>query len=298
MTDNQSATRTLLEPLESPSGGYTMLALDQRESLRRMFPAQADGTPVTDETLRGFKADAIELLSAHASGILLDRPFAVTTDRPENLASDRGLILAVDVLEQPAGRAVINTTLDSEATVDFIQHVGAVAIKLLVIWHPGRGIEERAALVRDFVDLAERAGVASLVEGIVRPDDDGDWPSHAERHEAIVAAARELSALGGSIYKGEVPGYVPGDVSAVRQESERVTAAVDGPWVVLSNGVALEDFADAVREACRGGARGFLAGRAIWSDTVSTPDPRVGLRDRSTRRLQELTDIVADAIGA
>jgi sulfofructosephosphate aldolase len=291
-----AAIGELLAPLESTGGGFAMLALDQRESLRRMFPLH-DGRPVDDEVLRRFKAQAIEILTPYASGVLLDRPLAVMTDRPAGIASGSGLILAADILHQPEGQPVLTTTLDPLVTPEFVEHVGAVAVKLLVIWRRGSGEAERAAMVRAFVEMAEQSGVASLVEGIVRPDAGDTWTDLTERHQAIIDAAAELSSYGGTIYKAEVPGYLPGDVSLVREQAERLSEVVDGPWVVLSNGVAQEDFAAGVREACLGGARGFLAGRAIWADTVSEQDPAAAMTERSIQRLKGLTDIVADVLG-
>ena len=284
----------LLAPLRADGGGFTMLALDQRESLRQMFPAP-NGEPVEDEALRRFKAMATGILAPLASAVLLDRPYAVTDGRPDALDPARSLILAADVLEQPAGRGVLASGLDSQVTPAFIARVGAVAVKLLVVWRPD-GQRERAALVRSFLDIARTAGVASLVEGIVAPAS-GQWPSPEARHEAILAAAGEISTLGGTIYKAEMPGYLPGDVSRVREHAERMTGIVPGPWVVLSNGVVQPDFAPALREACLGGAQGFLAGRAIWGDTVADPDTRAALTTRSAGRLRALTTIVAETVG-
>lgn len=271
-----------------------MVALDQRESLRHMFP-RVDGVEATDEQLRAFKVSGIEALSPLASGILLDRPLAVMTERPAGIAPGCGLILAADVLHQLPGQPVTSTEFDPIVTPEFIAKVGAVAIKLLIIWQEDLPAAAREETVRSFVAVAEEAGVASLVEGIVRAPGGGDWAHPGARHEAILEEARELSSYGGTIYKAEVPGYVPGDVSRVREQSERMTEIVSGPWVVLSNGVQQPDFADAVREACLGGADGFLAGRAIWADTVNETDPAVALRDRSRARLQTLTRIVAES---
>ncbi len=64
------------------------------------------------------------------------------------------------------------------------------------------------------------------------------------------------------------------------------------PWVVLSQGVARDDFPAAVRAACRAGASGMLAGRAIWSDLVGSAEPAAGLRARSVPRLRRLAAIV------
>jgi sulfofructosephosphate aldolase len=65
---------------------------------------------------------------------------------------------------------------------------------------------------------------------------------------------------------------------------------------VLSNGVEAADFPVAVEAACRGGASGMLAGRAVWTATLADDDPTALLRQRSVPRLQQLAAIV-DAHG-
>jgi sulfofructosephosphate aldolase len=292
MTIGRTNTEALAAPLSLAHGGFAMLALDQRESLRDMFVRAGHATVVGDDTLRRFKLEATEILTPHASGVLLDRPLAVTEERPDGIAPGCGLILAADVLHHvPAGQ-IDFTSLDPLVTPAFIERVGAVAVKLLVIWRAGRGLAERADLVAAFIDIARQARVASLVEGIVRPDGDGPWTSARQRDEAIIAAAAELSAFGPTIYKAEVPGYSEGDLSRVHGESVRMSQVVGGPWVVLSNGVRQADFAEAVRIACAGGAQGFLAGRAIWSDVIGEQDHALALHTRSARRLDQMVEIV------
>jgi sulfofructosephosphate aldolase len=61
---------------------------------------------------------------------------------------------------------------------------------------------------------------------------------------------------------------------------------------VLSQGVAVDDFPGAVEASCKGGASGFLAGRALWTSTLGAEDPTGLLRERSAPRLQELVAIV------
>ncbi|GAA4442191.1 aldolase [Phytohabitans houttuyneae] len=301
MTSNQvianPAAGELLDPLRAAEGGFAMLALDQRESLRRMFPL-VDGAEAGDDALRRFKATAARVLSPFASAVLLDRPYAVTDSRPDTLSPACGFILAADDLVQPPGEAVVDTHLDASITPEFVKQVGANALKLLVVWRADGRERERAELVGAFVTLAREAGVASLVEAIARPADGEAWASQAQRHEAILDAAREIAPLGGLIYKAEVPGYSPGDVSQVREHAERMTDIVPVPWVVLSNGVAQPDFAGALREACHGGASGFLAGRAVWADTVADPDTDGALAGRSVERLRALSAIVAEVRGS
>jgi sulfofructosephosphate aldolase len=126
---------------------------------------------------------------------------------------------------------------------------------------------------------------------VVRPPagvDDADWP---EREDALLEATSELGALRPDLYKAQVPLSGRGDPDEMVQRSRRMTAALPCPWVVLSAGVALEDFATGVEAACRGGASGFLAGRAVWRDAIG-PDPEPALLERSVPRLLRLGEIV------
>lgn len=286
------ATVAITEALKTRGGNYAMLALDQRESLREMFPRDSNNERATDEQLRAFKQAGIEVLSPYASGVLLDRPYSVTTDRPDGIADNCGLIVAADVLHQKPGEGVTGSSFDEYVTVDFLHHVGAAAIKFLVIWRPDGGVEERAALVQRAIALAKAAGVASLIEAIVQPPIGGSWASESERHEAILLAAAETCSFGPDVYKAQVPGYTVGNLSAVTEHSARMTEIVDGDWVVLSNGVDKDEFAAAVTAARAGGANGFLAGRAIWADTVAEADTVALLQTRSVDRLASLTAIV------
>ncbi len=273
-----------------------MLALDQRESLRGMFPRNPDDGFVDDDTLRRFKSAALEVLSPYASAVLLDRPFALGTGvPPAGLAENCALIAAVDVLHQLPGQDITDVTFDELVTPTLLASLGAVAVKVLVLWRRDSGADERAELVKRTLDLASTAGVLSLVEGIVRPAPGTRWASAEERHAAILDCARELAAFHPDIYKAEVPGYVPGDLSAVAEQSARMSEIVGGDWVILSNGVERDAFPDALAEARKGGVGGFLAGRAVWADTVKDVDVTAALRERSVSRLERLTEILASS---
>jgi sulfofructosephosphate aldolase len=108
----------------------------------------------------------------------------------------------------------------------------------------------------------------------------------------IIEAARELSPLRPSLYKAQVPLRGKGSPAALGRACERLGAAITGPWVVLSQGVERDDFPGAVRAACRGGASGFLAGRALWSDVVGRPDADRALEEIARPRLERLIRLV------
>jgi sulfofructosephosphate aldolase len=266
-----------LDALARETGTFAMVAMDQRESLRTML--REHGHDASDERVARFKAAVAQELAPHASGFLVEAEHleTVTPHVPH------GLILAVDVLDQEQGAAVEDTSLD----VDARPSDEVVALKLLVIWRDDERRAERVELSHRFVELAASHGLLSVLEPVVR---------HEEREWAIVEAAAELGAVRPSLYKCQVPLEGKGDPEAITRGAREVDAALPVPWVVLSQGVEPDDFPRAVEAACRGGASGFLAGRALWTATLAEEDPTELLRSRSVPRLQELTAIV-DAHG-
>lgn len=275
-----------LAPLMDASGGFSMLAIDQRESLRTMIGA-VTGAPVTDDDLVDFKSRTSRSLTPHASAVLLDRAYGLPAAKTR--AKDCAFILAADVLHQEPGGPVTGASLDDDITVEMIREYEADALKMLVPWLP----EEREAaidLAGRFMNLCVAADLPGIVEGVVRPPDIASW-SDEERNDALVAAAKDLATVQPTLYKAEVPSYGRGPAPNITDVALRITAELHCPWVVLSSGVDAADFPAAV-EACRsGGAEGFLAGRAVWSDAVTAPDVDKFLRTESVRRLQALVGV-------
>jgi sulfofructosephosphate aldolase len=264
-----------LDALTRPSGTFAMVAMDQRESLRTML--REHGHEPTDERVRRFKVAVASTLAPLASGFLIDR------EHVDGVAPfvEHGLILAVDRLVQEPGGPVEDTSLDED-----VEPVpGVVALKLLVIWRDDGRRAERVELSRRFVELASRHGLLSVLEPVVRVAEE-------EREDAIVEAARELGAVGPSLYKCQVPLSGRGDPAEIMRRAREIDAALPVPWVVLSQGVHPDDFPAAVEATCRGGASGMLAGRALWTATLGADDPQALLRTVSVPRLQELAAIV------
>ena len=276
-----------LDALARDSGTFLMVAMDQRESLRTML-AQHHPQPIEDERLVRFKLAVARELGPYASGFLIDRHYGFDRVASERLLPPScGLILAADALDQPPGGVVEDTDLDDGVGAPAAAVAGAVALKLLVIWRDDVRRPERVEISRRFVELARTHGLLSVLEGVVR---------HEDRDAAIVEAARELAAVGPSLYKCEVPTHGRGESAEIEWRCREIDEVVACPWVVLSQGVDPEQFPRAVEAACRGGASGMLAGRAIWTATLAADDPTELLRTHSVPRLRELAGIV-DAHG-
>ncbi len=282
MTDHEA-----LRLLARPSGAFAMLALDQRESLRTMLAPHRAG-PVDDAALAAFKVDAARALSRHASAVLLDTDHGLDAVRRAGaLAATAALIVAADTLTQEPGGPVEDTDVDEAVLADDAIAAIAAAYKLLVIWRPDRGEAARARTVRAFLDGCRRRQRPGIVEGIVRAAG-GAQPTPDEHTDLVVEAARELGSFGPDIYKAEVPTHGRTDDAAVTVGAERLSEALTCPWVVLSNGTSPERFPDATIAACRGGASGFLAGRAIWLSAVAAAEPRHDLETVAAPRLRAL----------
>jgi sulfofructosephosphate aldolase len=272
-----------LDALARESGTFLMVAMDQRESLRTML--ERHGHDADEARMVRFKLAVARELGPYASGFLIDRHYAydeIVRDRI--LPPSCGLILAADALDQPRGGIVEDTDLDQG--VEDVIAPQVVALKLLVVWRDDDRRARRVETARRFVELARSRGLLSVLEPVVR------GPEGFDRESAIVEAAAELGAVGCDLYKCEVPTHGAGEPDEITEWSRRIDAAVPCPWVVLSQGVEPARYPVAVEAACRGGASGMLAGRAVWTATLPADDPTALLRERSVPRLRELGAIV------
>jgi len=278
-----------LDALARESGTFLMVAMDQRESLRTMLAEHHEDAD--DSRMVRFKLAVARELGPYASGFLIDRQYGYEQlVRDRLLPTSTGLILAADALVQPPGGVVEDTDLDDGVDAGGARSNGVVALKLLIVWRDDEQRPRRVDTARRFVELARAHGLLSVLEPVVRGRPGFD------REAAIVEAAYELGGVGCDLYKCEVPTHGAGEPDEITAWCRRVDAAVPCPWVVLSQGVDPERYPVAVEAACRGGASGMLAGRAVWTATLAADDPTELLRAHSVPRLQQLAAIV-DAHG-
>jgi sulfofructosephosphate aldolase len=270
-----------------------MLAVDQREAMRNMF-AEHQSDPVSDAQVTDFKLAATRILTPHASAVLVDRQFAFDRVVEEGaVAPGCGLIASADAFSSAHGELVGHVEIDREMEPGKAKEQGAVAMKLLVLYRPDGGSAERIEMVEEFVDRCHRHDLVSIIEPVSRaPLGGGDWDWDA----GVLAAARELGSLGADLYKSEVPLRGQGDADEIRRRCAQLTETLASPWVVLSSGVPQDDFPRAVELACREGASGFLAGRAVWASCIGADDVERDLSERAVPRLQRLCEVVDTAV--
>lgn len=283
-----------LKDISRPGGGFAMLAVDQREAMRLMFAASGHPGPIADSVLTDFKVAATRLLSPYASAVLADKQFCLDQIVSQGaVAESCGLIVAADHFVPGNGIPVDSVEIDKAVDPHHARKMGAKAMKLLVLWREDEPAQARLAMVDEFVQRCRSACLVSIIEPVVRPPRRG-W--EFDKESAIVAAAAELGSTGADLYKAEMPAGGKGDERTLLAACQKLNDQMKMPWVILSSGVEADIFGRAVRIAMKGGASGFLAGRAVWASVIGAQDPQTMLRDVSVPRLQRLAEIVDEGI--
>ncbi|MDP9696206.1 UNVERIFIED_ORG: sulfofructosephosphate aldolase [Arthrobacter globiformis] len=283
-----AASKTGQRPIDrfrDASGMFTMVAIDQRGSLRHMYLTGQGLTEVSDAQLRSFKREVANEVTPAASGILLDRQLGADAAK----AASCPVILAADILSSSVpGEPVDLAELDDAVTAEVVGDFGAQALKMLVPWLPGT---RNAAidLAGRFMERCRELELPGVVEGVIRPRDT-TMDDH-EYSEALVEAARDFALVEPDLYKTEI-GFQHEDDNLVTAAARAITDAINSPWVVLSSGVSADRFPAAAAAACKGGASGFLAGRAIWAAALQASNPAEYLRAHSRQAMTSLADKV------
>lgn len=273
-----------LDQIADESGGFAILAMDQRGSLREMLDRA--GRPSADADLGAFKADVIGALSPMASGVLTDAEYGVPAARAAGaFAPGAGLLIAADRSPQPMvnGRHLL---FEPDRGAAFVAANGGVALKFLVRWDPGaRDAGETLDAVRAVVADCRAYGMPSVIEPLVRPAGEAT-PDRVAR--LVVRSATLLAALEPDLLKLEWPG----DDAGCR-ELTKVCANV--PWTLLSGGVPYAEFTTRVLTAVDAGARGYIAGRAFWGEAagMAPGERREFLRTTAAGRMARLNAALA-----
>lgn len=277
-----------LSDIALPDGTIAMVALDQRNTLRRMFTSA--GREIDDAGLRTFKGDVIAGMSPSASGMLVDPDFGVPAARTDgNLAQGAGLAVATEPSDRGTFGSEPLTRRSPEQSAKWMRDMGGDAAKFLVQLRADRDPElggrdvsaEALDATAQVVADCRAEGVPSVIENLIYTLPGEQELSPDERADAIIAAAARLDELKPDLLKLEYPG----SAAACR----RIAESVSVPWVVLSAGVEFDDFEDVLRISCdEGGASGFIAGRAFWKDAVTLEQSQRGgfLADTARRRLE------------
>jgi tagatose 1,6-diphosphate aldolase/sulfofructosephosphate aldolase len=257
-----------LDPISGPEGTLAIVAMDQRNTLRRMLTEH--DKPTDTATMEAFKVDVVEALSPAANAVLLDPEFGVpAVTRAGAMASGCATLVAVEPPERDTWNGEPRASRDPARTAVWVREMGGDAVKLLVQMRPDRPrgagepdlVSEVVDVVRAVVEDCAAAGVPSVVETLLYKLPDEATIAPQRRAELIAESGRILSETRPDLLKLEYPT----DARGCRAVAEAVTV----PWAMLSAGMPFDAFLEAVVNACdEGGACGFIAGRVFWKEAV------------------------------
>lgn len=261
-----AATDAGIDAIARDDGTFAIVAMDQRNTLRRMMTA-VDG-PTDDASLQEFKTDVVAPLFELASGILLDPDIGI----PAIADVDHhgcGILVAAEPAEKQTYEGEPRATRSPALNAAWVRDLGGDALKFLVQLRADRPrpdgspdlVQELLEVVEAIVADCQETGVPAVIENLIYKLPDEAELSTGQKSAAIIGAAEALDGLGCDLLKLEYPGSP--------EACRRLAKTIKTPWAVLSAGVAFDQFQDVLRISCdEGGASGFIAGRAIWKDAV------------------------------
>ena len=290
-----------LDDIAAESHVFSIIAMDQRNTLRRMFTAV--GLDATDDDLRVAKADVARVLTPAASGLLSDPTYGVPAiTAAKALAPGCGLLVAAEPSERRSYQGEPRTHRDPDLNAQWVLDQGGDALKFFLQLRADRPastsstgsgpgepdlVAEGLAVCEEIIRDGRATGVPVVIENLVYARPGEDLAGQA-REDAIIEAARALDDLDIDLLKLEYPGSPAG--------CRRLAAILHRPWAVLSAGVPFDHFTDIIKIAAdEGGASGFIAGRSVWRETVALAGRHREefLTTVALPRLERLVDVAA-----
>jgi tagatose-1,6-bisphosphate aldolase len=295
MTYAMKARTGTLDDIATDGHLFSIIAMDQRNTLRRMFTAV--GVDASDDDLRTAKADVARVLTPAATGLLSDPTYGVPAiTQARALAPNCGLLIAAEPSERRSHQGEPRTHRDPALGAQWVLDQGGDALKFFVQLRADRPapapgepdlVAETLAVCEEIIADCRATGVPVVIENLVYTRPGEDFSGQA-REDAIIESARALDDLDIDLLKLEYPGSPEG--------CKRLAAILHRPWAVLSAGVPFDQFTDIIQIACdEGGASGFIAGRSVWREVVSLAGAarEEFLTSVALPRLERLVDVAA-----
>jgi tagatose 1,6-diphosphate aldolase len=269
-------------------GVIAAAAMDQRGSLQKAL-AREKGGPVSDAMMQEFKTLVTEVLTQHASAILLDPEWGLPASKRRS--PDAGLLLAYEKTGyDKTGPGRLPDLLD-EWSVRRLKEAGADCLKILLYYTPfdPKDVNDKKhAWVERIGDECRANDIPFFLEFVGYDESlDEKGLEYAKRKPAIVTGSMAeftKDRYGVDVLKVEVPinmKFVEGSKSFAgaaaytRDEARHLflsaAKASTKPFIYLSAGVSNAEFTESLTLAAESGVRfaGVLCGRATWKDGIS-----------------------------
>ena len=268
-------------------GVIAAAAMDQRGSLQKAL-AKERGAEITDAMMQEFKALVTEVLTPHASAILLDPEWGLGPSKKR--AKNAGLLLAYEKTGyDKTGPGRLPDLLD-DWSARRLKEAGADCVKILLYYTPFDPKEindQKHAWVERIGDECRANDIPFFLEFVGYEEGaDEKGLAFAKKKPAVVTGSiAEFSKdrYGVDVLKVEVPVNMKfvegargfgGERAYTHDEAKRLfleaAKAATKPFIYLSAGVSNAEFTESLALASESGVRyaGVLCGRATWKDGI------------------------------
>jgi tagatose 1,6-diphosphate aldolase len=272
-----------LKAVSNERGVIAAAAMDQRGSLKKAL-----GPNAGDKELTEFKVAVSEVLTKHASAILLDPEWGLEAAKRRNKNS--GLLLAYEKTGYDKALPGRLPDLLDHWSVRRLKQAGADCIKILLYYAPAdpKNINElKHAWTERIGDECRANDIPFFLEiiGYEEGMDEKGLDYAKKKPEIVKAYMREFSKpqYGVDVLKLEVPvnmKFVEGTKSFKGQKAYTKQEAMEHfresakatslPFIYLSAGVSNAEFSETLDLVAESGVKynGVLCGRATWADGV------------------------------
>ena len=276
-----------LKAVSDSRGVVAAAAMDQRGSLQKSL-AKERGAAASAHDLEQFKLQVTEVLTKHASAILLDPEYGLPASKERNKA---GLLLAYEKTGYDANTPGRLPDLLDLWSVRRLKEAGADCVKILLYYSPYEKSavnDHKQAWVERIGDECVAEDIPFFAEFVGYDHEGGDEKSlaYAKKKPDIVSGS--MAEFGKARYnidvlKVEVPvdmAFVEGTKSfkgekaytraEALQHFRDAEAMTHKPFIYLSAGVSNPVFIETLELAGESGTKfnGVLCGRATWKDGI------------------------------
>src|SRR5690348_13237175 len=272
-----------MKNVSNERGVIAAAAMDQRGSLKKALGANA-----TDKGLEEFKSLVTEVLTPHASAILLDPEWGLPASKRR--AKNAGLLLAYEKTGyDKTGPGRLPDLLDLWSARR-LKEAGADCVKILLYYTPDdpkQVNETKHAWVERIGDECRANDVPFFLEfvGYEEGADEKGLEYAKKKPQIVMESMREFSKerYGVDVLKVEVPVNMKfvegaqcyaGQKAYSKQDAMKLfrdaASVAKKPFIYLSAGVSNAEFTEALELAAESGVKfnGVLCGRAIWKDGI------------------------------
>ena len=276
-----------MKAVSNNRGVIAAAAMDQRGSLQKSL-AKEKGGEIGDREMEEFKGLVTEVLTPHASAILLDPEWGIPASKRR--AKNAGLLLAYEKTGyDKTGPGRLPDLLD-EWSVRRLKEAGADCIKILLYYtpdDPGDVNDRKHAWVERIGDECRANDIPFFLEfvGYEEGADEKGLEFAKKKPDIVAGSMAEFTKdrYGVDVMKVEMPinmKFVEGTKACGGQKAYSKQEALDHfrrtadvatrPFIYLSAGVSNAEFTESLELAAEAGTKfsGVLCGRATWKDGI------------------------------